>query len=388
KHQHQSNQTAHAGEGHGLQEELPGDVLALGANGLAQADFAGALGDADEHDVHHAHAADQQPNGAEHNHGQVHHHHDVVKLGDFLLRGGDGKIVFSAEGNVPAPLEDFADLVHGVIQHLGIRLRAHVDFVRVGISLLEGTEGDEHAAVLVAHGEAALGLFDHANNLKRRAVDHHVLADGMPLGEQHGSDVFPQHHHFLFVEIVAFTDEAPFDGGGVGINFAEVGLHAAEIDGGDVAGLGAHDVVVAPIGHHKNGHALYGGAALLNGYGVLEGERLALLLLERWRATHASLVPFGDERRVGPELIDAFLDFLIEAGEQGGHQHDHADAQDHAEYGQGAAQFVGAQSVQRLFQVFAVGLCHVCSSAFRAQRFDGVQLGRAHGWKNSKEKTN
>src|SRR5208337_2756431 len=33
-------------------------------------------------------------------------------------------------------------------------------------------------------------------------------------------------------------------------------------------------------------------------------------------------------------------------------------AQDHAEDGEGAAQLVGAQSVQRLLQVFAIGLCH------------------------------
>src|SRR5208283_4169595 len=103
-----------------------------------------------------------------------------------------------------------------------------------------------------------------------------------------------------------------------GINFTEVGLHAAEIDGGDVASLGAHDVVVAPIGLHKNSHALYGGAPFLNGNGILEGERLALLLFQRRRATMASLVPFGDERRIGPELVNVFLNFLIEAGEQGG----------------------------------------------------------------------
>src|SRR5208282_2633929 len=256
KDQHQSNQAAYTGEGHGLQEELPGNVLALGANGLAQADFAGAFGDADQHDVHHAHAANQQSNRAKHNHRQVHHHHDVVELGDFLLRRVNGEIVFSAEGHVPAPLQDLANLVHGVIQHLGIRLRAHLDFVRIGIGFFEGAVGNENAAVLVAHAEAALGLFDHANDLERSAVDHHVFADGMSLGEQHGRDVFPQHHHLFLVEIVAFTDEAPFQRGGVGINFAEVGLHAAEIDGGDVASLGAHDVVVAPIGLHKNSHAL------------------------------------------------------------------------------------------------------------------------------------
>src|SRR5690242_16523613 len=35
-----------AGERHGLEEELPGDVAAARADGFADADFAGALGDA------------------------------------------------------------------------------------------------------------------------------------------------------------------------------------------------------------------------------------------------------------------------------------------------------------------------------------------------------
>ena len=41
-------------------QKLRQNVAPLGADGHAQADFAGALGDADQHDVHDADAADQQ----------------------------------------------------------------------------------------------------------------------------------------------------------------------------------------------------------------------------------------------------------------------------------------------------------------------------------------
>ena len=41
----------------GLDEELPQDVVAAGADGHPQTDFPRSLGDGDEHDIHDAHAA-------------------------------------------------------------------------------------------------------------------------------------------------------------------------------------------------------------------------------------------------------------------------------------------------------------------------------------------
>ncbi len=367
---------------------MPGNVFALRADRFAQTDFASALGDADEHDIHYAHAADQQSDGAENDHREVHHHHDVVKLRDFLLGRGDGKIIFAAQGNISAALQNFADLVDGGVQHFRMRLRAHVDLVGIGISFLERAVRDENAAVFIANAETALGFFDHADDLEGGTVDHHVFPDGMALGKQNGGDVFPEHDHFLFVKIIAFTDEAAFHRGGVGVNFAEVGLHAAEINRGDVAGFCAHDVVVAPIRLHKNRDVFYRGTFLLNRDGIFHGQGLALLLFNGWRTAVASLIPFGDEGGVRSELIDVFLNFLIEAGKQRGDQHNDADAQDHTEDRQGAAQLVRAERIHCLLQIFAVSLCHVRSSAVRAQRFDGIQLGCAHGWKNSKEESN
>src|ERR1700737_1639032 len=66
-----------AGQGHGFQQKLPGYVLALGADGFADANLAGALGDADEHDVHYAHAANQQSAGTEHYPTKTNHSQNV-----------------------------------------------------------------------------------------------------------------------------------------------------------------------------------------------------------------------------------------------------------------------------------------------------------------------
>ena len=51
---------ADAGERDGLDEELEQHLAGAGADGEADADLAGALGDGDEHDVHDADAADEQ----------------------------------------------------------------------------------------------------------------------------------------------------------------------------------------------------------------------------------------------------------------------------------------------------------------------------------------
>ena len=55
-----AQQAADAGEHDGLDQELLGDVAPLGAQGPADADLAGPLGDGRQHDVHDADAADQQ----------------------------------------------------------------------------------------------------------------------------------------------------------------------------------------------------------------------------------------------------------------------------------------------------------------------------------------
>src|SRR6202453_2539592 len=55
-----SDQAARAGQRHGLEKKLPGDIFATGADGFAYTDFASAFGDGYQHDIHHAHSANQQ----------------------------------------------------------------------------------------------------------------------------------------------------------------------------------------------------------------------------------------------------------------------------------------------------------------------------------------
>ncbi len=66
--QSEAGDTADEGDDGGFDEELAADVDGGCAESLADADLAGALGDGDQHDVHHADAAEregQQRDGAE-----------------------------------------------------------------------------------------------------------------------------------------------------------------------------------------------------------------------------------------------------------------------------------------------------------------------------------
>ena len=60
-----ADQSAESGERHRFGEELPDDIAPTRANGFANADFAGALGDGHQHDVHDADAADEQADGTD-----------------------------------------------------------------------------------------------------------------------------------------------------------------------------------------------------------------------------------------------------------------------------------------------------------------------------------
>src|SRR5467141_4761708 len=104
----------------------------------------------------------------------------------------------------------------------------------------------------------------------------------MPFGKQDRRHVLPEHDHFFLVEIVSFTDEAAIEGRGVGVNLAEIRLHAAEIDGRHLTGFRAHGVGMIPVGHQKSGYGLYRRASLLDGSRVLDSQRFALAFLE-WR---------------------------------------------------------------------------------------------------------
>src|SRR5208282_4832758 len=140
-----ADNSASSGKRHGFEEELPGDVAAARADGFAHADFARALRDGYQHDVHHTHTANQQADRAEHDDHQHDAANDVVKfLHHFHLRL-NGEVVGLIVGNFAAAAQNFADLIHRGVEFAGIREKAIADLIAAGIQLHESVVRDDGA---------------------------------------------------------------------------------------------------------------------------------------------------------------------------------------------------------------------------------------------------
>ena len=122
------------------------------------------------------------------------------------------------------------------------------------------------------------------------------------------------------------------------------------------------------------------GTAVLDGVGVFLGERLAQALFQRAsRAIVRPMIPTGNVGGVRAELLDLFLNFFVEAGDQRGDQHDHADTEHHAEDSEAAAHFVSTERVHGLLEIFAVSLCHVSQPSARSASIGSRRAARTAG---------
>ena len=256
-----------------------------------------------------------------------------MKFLDLLLGSFDGEIVLAPIRDVAAPFQHFAHLIHHLIYHSRLCLNAHVEFVGVRIDLAEGTEGNEHTAVFVSHAKPAFGLLHNTDDHKGGTVDHDIFSDRMAFGKQHGRHVFSQHHDLFPVQVIAFADESALNGGSIGVDLAEIGLHSAKINGRHFTGFCANRMGLVPAGHDEGSNVFDRGTTVLECFFVFNGEGLALPFLERRRAVVPPLVPFRDKRRIRAELLDLLFNLLVEAREYPGDKHNHAHSQDHPEYG-------------------------------------------------------
>ena len=133
-------------EGDGLGQKLHEDVPAMRAHGRADADLAGPLGHAHEHDIHDADAADEQGDagqGAEQE--REHLRSGGGHFGDLLL-AAHGEIIDAAHGDVMALAEEGRDLLHrfrhSLLQDSRWSLHTHTVW-HIGVPSFK-LESDEH----------------------------------------------------------------------------------------------------------------------------------------------------------------------------------------------------------------------------------------------------
>jgi len=230
-----ADEAADAGEEEALPEELGQDCTFGCANGLEDADLAGALGDRDEHDVDDADCAEAEGDDADTAEEDVHGVEDgadhvlfldgvplvegvlvgggeAVVAGDDAVDGGDGLCRVSLDGGL---ILDGGDCVAGNV------------FALHGEELLHRGEGHVEllvVAVIVAAGDGA----DLANDAEGDVVDGDGFAEDGAAREEQLGRFEAEDDNAAVVDQVVGVDEAAF-------------VHGDEADGGEV-GLDAHDL--------------------------------------------------------------------------------------------------------------------------------------------------
>ena len=325
----------------GFDEELGQDVDAPCADRHAQADFAGALGDGDVHDVHDADAAhherDARYAGQQRGHqvgGAVQHR------AEFLLRA-DGEVVLVIGLELVVAPEDGRYFVRGIVRHV-LAEGGGEDALQVGLGQQalhhRGVGGKDDVVLVLAHGVVPLGLEDahhaeghlvEADDLAQRVlpVGEEVVDDGLSDDAHLGRDLyvgFGEHLALLDGELAylqVFRAHAA-DARGVVVVAGDELSAAADVgaDGGQEVGLVAQRFIVGQL------------------------ERLHLAGVHAYAAPALAAGVYHDDVRA--HLRNLGLDALLRALADGQHGDDRGHADDDAQHREEGAQFVVGQGAQ------------------------------------------
>jgi len=300
-----------------LDHELRQDGRPAGADGFAQTDLAGALGDRNEHDVHDADAADEQrdPHDAAGDHRND--QRDLVERVQEALDRIDAEIVGLAGADAARPAQEETDLGLGLVQRLGSAAGRQRDQVRVA-QLVDGLEREKDlVSFLAAVAEVQLGPFlDDADDAEGVMTDADGLADAVVaetqlVAQTRLDDADLAHLHVVDGRKRAAQQDGPmldvvvrrFDAGNLNV----VGGAFAVLDGtlpdeADAAQVRDRRAMLA--------HALemLGEKTVLPHGDVAHGPAIRLVRL--------------DNDRVGPEGLDLGEDFRLQAGQRRDHGRD------------------------------------------------------------------
>ena len=353
-----ANDAAGTGEDDGFGEELPDDVALARANGAAHANFAGALSDGHEHDVHHTDAADEEADGADDGDEQGDRGSDLAKLVGDLLGAGDAEIIGLVVGNVAAAAEDAANLVFG-FGHVSVNGGgADHDFVVLGIVFAVGAIGNQDVFIggLILD-ELAFARLEDADDFVSDGVHQDGLADGLVIGVKRFGDVRADDGDIGAVSIFGIAKEAAlpragvedFLVGGKGAVVVNAGDFFAEIAGGDNT---AGRAVFLKAREDAGADSTDGGAELLDSFGVFEDERAAGAFIRGETAGVDAGIETEDEQGVRAVVAEVGVHIAVDADEDGDDGEERGDADDNAEDGEERTHFIFAQGVEGHLSVF------------------------------------
>ena len=170
-------------DGERLGQKLEEDVAAARAERFLHSDFAGALGDGDEHDVHQADATDAQSEGADEGEQDLEADGDDLELVNLLhkIKDKQGAAVRGIELVLRAH-----DVAHGLLDpFIVVGLVVEPDGVEV-VGVLEvthGGEGNVDDAIDIVVASLHFGG-ENSDDFKADAIKADVFADGVASGEK------------------------------------------------------------------------------------------------------------------------------------------------------------------------------------------------------------
>ena len=165
----EAHEAADDGKDEGFDEELEADVARGGADSFTDADFVGAFGDGDEHNVHDADAADDEGNASDEREDAGDDGEEGAGgVGDFVALE-DGEVGVAGFGGG----EGFVDGAGSVVNGAGV-FDADVDLLDLErvVDFVEGGGADEEGVV-----EVDIVEVDGVVNLGKDADDNEALAE-------------------------------------------------------------------------------------------------------------------------------------------------------------------------------------------------------------------
>ena len=329
------------------------DVVAFGADGFANADLARALGDGDEHDIHHADAADDEADRGYREHQDEDQAADFLPEFEEIVGREDGEVVGLVVGEAAFTAEEFANFVDGLRNVVGVSGFGEDNVVFfVWIELAE--RGDGHVGGVVfgigAAGDALALLLESADDGEKLAVNRDFLADGGSgrAGEECAHGVVAEEDDGSAMVGVGFVEEAALldfqvedfaDGGLVTLqDYVFRAVRAVAHVGGTGAEFRLENAHGGGRGFDVREPADFDGPF---GLEFLAREPVA------GRAGERSPGEAVGDDGVGAEFANAAENVVVEAVDDGGDGNDRGDADDDAENGESGAQGIFAESVER-----------------------------------------
>lgn len=214
--QQDAKDSAQQAEGHCLHQELEQDMVLSRANRFTQADFARALADRDQGDIHNPNPAHQQRDGGNCAKEGGQGGGDGAERFEHVALALDAEVGLGARFDFVLAAHDEVDLGCDRIDCLG-RGRRYRDGADRFLPVADGVcaeqfeitslERNQHDVIRVAEAGTALG-FENANHCEAHIVDFDRLTDGFAVWEQFPGGGCAQHSHLFVVLAVVGGEEA------------------------------------------------------------------------------------------------------------------------------------------------------------------------------------